>query len=165
VREAYHRRFRVLEADTPLREFSRIRRDSAAGPADWVLICNRGRWQGVIDDEPLQALPVQRWDVERVGDHQRPLSSLPAIAEDAPLWQAALQLDQPGVDRLLVLSPAGLPNGTIERPEISEAVLKRMGVRLPPPLLEAARRQRSYPLGLPLAEVARGIAGSYETAP
>jgi Zn-dependent protease len=165
VREASQRRFRVLEADTPLREFSRIRRDSAAGPADWVLICNRGRWQGVIDDEPLQALAVQRWDVERVGDHQRPLSSLPAIAEDAPLWQAALQLDQPGVDRLLVLSPAGLPNGTIERPEISEAVLKRMGVRLPPPLLEAARRQRSYPLGLPLAEVARGIAGSYETAP
>jgi len=161
VRDATGRRFRVLEADATLKEFSGMRRsDDSAQSADWILVCDRGRWRGRIDDGALQSLPVQRWDLERVGDHLEPLSSLASIGEAAPLWQAALQLDEPGVNRLLVLSAAGLPAGTIERPELSEAVLKRLGLRLPTPLLEAARRQGAYPMGLALGQVARGIAGS-----
>ena len=161
VRDAVGRRFRVLEADATLKQVSGLRRsDHPDQLADWILICDRGRWRGVIDDEVLQSLPVQRWDLERVGDHLQPLSSLASIAESAPLWQAALQLDEPGVNRLLVLSAAGLPTGTIERPELSEAVLKSLGLRLPKPLLEAARRQGAYPMGLALGQVARGIAGS-----
>jgi hypothetical protein len=160
VRDASRRRFRVLEADAPLRDLSRIRRDDTTGRPDWVLVCDRGRWKGVIGDDPLTNLPVQRWDSERVLDHIQPLESLSSIQDDAPLWQAALQLDAPGVDRLLVLGSAGLPSGTLERPELSEVVLAKLGLRLPPPLLEAARRQGSYPLGLGLAQVARGIAES-----
>ncbi len=162
VSEASRRRFRVLEGDAPLRELSRIRRDDSNGRPDWVLVCERGRWRGVISDDPLQALPVQRWDQERVLDHIEPLATLPSIQDDAPLWQAALKLDEPGVDRLLVMGSAGLPSGTLERPELSEVVLARLGLRLPPPLLEAARRQGTYPLGLALAQVARGIAENGE---
>jgi Zn-dependent protease len=166
VRDAAGRRFRVLEAETTLKHLSGMRRsDDTSQPADWILVCDRGRWRGVIDDAALQMLPVQRWDLERVGDHLEPLSSLPSIAEAAPLWQAAVQLDEPGVNRLLVLSAAGLPSGTIERPELSEAVLKRLGLRLPTPLLEAARRQGAYPIGLALGQVARGIAGSSSLEP
>ena len=125
-----------------------------------MLVCEGGRWRGVIDDGPLQSLPVQRWDQERIGDHLRPLADLASIREDAPLWQAVLQLENVSPPRLLVLSAAGLPSGTIERPELAEAVLARLGVRLPAPLLEAARRQGSYPLGMGLASVARAIAAS-----
>jgi hypothetical protein len=75
-------------------------------------------------------LPVQRWDSEAVGDHIHPLAALPTIAESAPLWQAVLQMDQPERPRLLVLGPAGLPSGTLERPELPEAVLKKIGLRL-----------------------------------
>ncbi len=160
VRDASRRRFRVLEADTSLRELSRIRGDEAKGPPDWVLVCDRGRWKGFIDDEPLNLLPVQRWETERLGDHLRPLTDLPSIEEEAPLWRAALQLDEPDVSRVLVLGPTGLPVGTIERPELSEAVLARLGLKLPPSLLESARRQGGYPLGLALGQVARGIANN-----
>ena len=181
VRDVAQRRFRVLEADASLRQLSRLRLQdgeaplSTAGSAgatngatpvavqalpDWVLVCDRGRWQGVIDDAPLRDLPVQRWDGERVSDHLRPLDSLASIDEGAPLWQAVLQLEDQG--RLLVLSPAGLPSGTVEKPEIGEAVLARLGLRLPPPLLSAARRQNSYPLGLALAPVARSMLSSGE---
>ena len=167
VREAARRRFRVLEAGASLRDLSRIRIGEVKGPADWLLVCDGGRWRGVIDDAPLNALPVQCWDQERVADHMRPLDSLPAIREDAPLWQAVLQLDREGSDpasRLLVLGPAGLPSGTLERPEIAEVVLARLGVKLPPPLLEAARRQGSYPLGMALAQVARSMVASGDVA-
>ncbi len=184
VKDVAQRRYRVLEASTSLRQLSRLRLEdgptsdnapasqpapgAAAGQAggdgvpaagselpDWILVCDRGRWRGVIDDGPLRDLPVQRWDSERVGDHLLPLSSLVSIPESAPLWQAALELESN--QRLLVLSPAGLPCGTVEKPELGEAVLRRLGLRLPPPLLASARRQSGYPLGLALGQISRGM--------
>ena len=162
VKEAAQRRFRVLEADTSLRELSRLRVQDEAGQADWLLVTRQGRWLGFISDAPLQDLPVQRWDQERVGDHVQPLAELPQIRDDAPLWQAVLQLDQPDTNRLLVIGPAGLPSGTLERPELAERVLEKLGVRLPQAILAAARRQGIYPLGMGLAPVARSIEASSE---
>jgi hypothetical protein len=164
VRDAAGRRFRVLEAAGRLRELSQIRLSQAteADQGDWLLVCDRGRWQGVIDDAPLQQLPVQRWDTDRIGDHMQPISSLPAIRESAPLWQAVQQLEDSGGNRLLVLSPAGLPCGTIERPELGEAVLAKLGLRLPAPLLASARRHGTYPLGLALPQVVRSMLASGE---
>ncbi|MCX5944654.1 MAG: site-2 protease family protein [Cyanobacteria bacterium] len=164
VRDGARRRFRVLESTNSLRQLSRLRLSDPEGLADWLLVCDGGRWRGVIDDAPLQSLPVQRWDQERIGDHLRPLADLPAIRDDAPLWQAVLQLETATPARLLVLSPAGLPCGTIERPELAEAVLAKLGVRLPASLLENARRQGTYPLGLSLAAVARTVAATANPA-
>jgi len=184
VKDVCRRRFRVLEASTTLRQLSRLEpitpgglaatsldpvRPPETGPAsrpssasvdplaDWLLVCDRGRWRGVIDPAILQELPVQRWDSEAVGDHIHPLAALSSIAESAPLWQAVLQMDQPERPRLLVLGPAGLPSGTLERPEVAEAVLKKIGLRLPSQLLATAREQNGYPLGLALAQVVRSM--------
>ena len=162
VKDAAQRRFRVLETNATLRDLSRLRLREGEGPADWLLVCDQGRWKGTIDDTPLQTLPVQCWDRERVGDHLRPLESLPSIRDNTPLWQAVLLLDQDDTRRLLVISPAGLPSGTLERPELAEAVLARLGVKLPAPILEAARRQGVYPLGMALPQVARSMQASGE---
>jgi Zn-dependent protease len=187
VKDVSRRRFRVLEASTTLRQLSQLEpilpaapvgaaRDPApasearpAAPlsaahslADWLLVCDRGRWRGVVDPSILQELPVQRWDSEAVGNHLHSLADLPSIAESAPLWQAVLQMDQPGRPRLLVLGPAGLPSGTLERPEVAEAVLNRIGVRLPTQLMAAVREQNSYPPGLGLAQVVRSMLAAGE---
>jgi Zn-dependent protease len=188
TRDVAKRRFRVLEAEERLRAVSRLRltpapqtitaATSTAGAgagagasspeatrADWLLVCDRGRWIGVIDDQPLRELPVQRWDEDRVRDHMRPLSSLPSIAESAPLWQAVLALEEGEQGRLLVLSPAGLPCGTVDRPDLGEAVLARLGVRVPEPFLAKARQQNTYPLGLSLGSAARAAAETAAAAP
>ena len=164
VKDAARRRFRVLEAGASLRQLSELRLTdpSPVGPADWLLVCDRGRWQGVVDDRALRELPVQRWDSDRVMDHLEPLSSLPSISAEAPLWQAVQELEDRNCARLLVLSPAGLPCGTLERPELGEAVLGKLGVKLPEPLLQAARRHGSYPLGLALPQVVRAMVASGE---
>lgn len=176
VQEVAKRRFRVLEASDTLRRISQIRLNpppsshplagskvEGAGPPDWLLVCDQGRWRGVIDEKTLHELPVQRWDTERVVDHMQPLSTLPSIREDAPLWQAVLGLN--GAPRLLVLGAAGLPSGTIERPDLGEAVLARLGVRLPEPLLTRARQQNTYPLGLSLEPVAQAMADAPDSNP
>lgn len=176
VQDVAKRRFRVLEATDTLRKVSQIRlapapttpqspaiQAGAEGMPDWLLVCDQGRWKGVIDEKPLQELPIQRWDTDRVGDHMQPLSTLQAIREDAPLWKAVMALnDHP---RLLVLGPSGLPSGTVERPDLGEVVLARLGVRLPEPLLTRARQQNTYPLGLALEPVARAMAEAAEGLP
>jgi Zn-dependent protease len=163
VGEAMRRRFRVLEADTSLRDLSRLQLQEQ-GAADWLLVTHRGRWQGVLNDQALQQVPVQHWDLEQVGDHTLPLSSLPQVREQDGLWQGALKLEEEAIPRLLVIGPAGLPVGTLERPELAEVVLARLGVRLPAALLETARRQRGYPLGLPLGQVARNMVATGEVS-
>ena len=50
--------------------------------------------------------------------------------------------------RLLVVSAAGLPYGTLDRMDVGDAVLKRLGVTLPPAILDEARKRNGYPLGL-----------------
>jgi Zn-dependent protease len=162
VKDAAQRRFRVLEADANLKQLSRLRLSDGEGLADWLLVTRQGRWLGFITDAPLQQLPVQRWEEERVGDHLQPLEQLPQISAEAPLWQAVLRLDEPDTQRLLVLGPAGLPSGTLERPELAERVLEKLGVRLPKAILDAARKQGVYPLGMGLAPVARAIESSGE---
>ncbi len=164
VKDAAGRRFRVLEASDSLRQLSnsRLGEPSPVGPADWLLVCDRGRWRGLIDDATLQELPVQRWDSDRVGDHLKPLNSLTAIDAEAPLWQAVQRLEDNNSERLLVLSPAGLPSGTIDRPGLGEAVLSKLGLKLPAPLLETARLHNAYPLGLALPQVVRSMLASGE---
>ena len=150
VEQAAGRAFRVLEADQPLRRMSQIRLQTSktSGAADWVLVCRQGRWVGWIDDRPLRDLPVQQWDQQQVADHMKPLNELPSISCTAPLWQAVDALEASTEGRLLVLSAAGLPNGTVDRSDVGDAVLKRLGVSLPPSVLSAARQQNTYPMGL-----------------
>jgi len=134
VEAAAGKRFRVLEADQTLRRLSQLRltASEAEGPADWVLVCKSGRWVGWIDDQPLKLLPVQQWDQQRLEDHLRPLTELPSIASSAPLVEAVPALEAASQGRLLVMSAAGLPSGTLDRMDVGDAVLKRLGVTLPP---------------------------------
>ena len=167
VQAATARRFRVLEADQPLRRLSELRLggqqegiDGDARPADWVLVTRGGRWLGTIDDAPLRDLPVQQWDRQTLSDHLQPLDTLPSIAETEPLWKAVPALEASAQGRLLVINRAGLPAGTLERGDVGEAVLKALNLRLPPPMLEAARRQNGYPFGLPLVQAVASMQAS-----
>ena len=167
VQAATARRFRVLEADQPLRRLSELRLggqqegiDGDARPADWVLVTRGGRWLGTIDDAPLRDLPVQQWDRQTLADHLQPLDTLPSIAETEPLWKAVPALEASAQGRLLVINRAGLPAGTLERGDVGEAVLKALNLRLPPPMLEAARRQNGYPFGLPLVQAVASMQAS-----
>ena len=158
------RRFRVVEADQPLRTLSQMRLGAVESDqprlSDWVLVCKNGRWVGFITDQPLRDLPVQQWDRQTISDHLQPLDRLPSIQQSSPLWKAVLALEQSEQGRLLVLSPAGLPDGTLDRSELGEAVLQGLAVKLPDAMLESARRNNTYPLGLPLLQVVNSMQAS-----
>ena len=158
------RRFRVVEADQPLRTLSQMRLGAVETDdprlSDWVLVCRNGRWVGFITDQPLKDLPVQQWDRQTISDHLQPLDRLPSIQQSSPLWKAVLALEQSDQGRLLVLGPAGLPDGTLDRSELGEAVLRGLAVKLPDAMLESSRRNNTYPLGLPLLQVVNSMQAS-----
>ena len=158
------RRFRVVEADQPLRTLSQMRLGAVETDdprlSDWVLVCRNGRWVGFITDQPLKDLPVQQWDRQTISDHLQPLDLLPSIQQSSPLWKAVLALEKSDQGRLLVLGPAGLPDGTLDRSELGEAVLRGLAVKLPDAMLESSRRNNTYPLGLPLLQVVNSMQAS-----
>ena len=164
VGPASSKRFRVLEADQTLRSLSQMRLRGSDSESDllpdWVLVCRSGRWIGYVTDQPLKDLAVQYWDRQTVGEHMRPLADLPSLQESAPLWKAVLALEQSEHGRLLVTGAAGLPSGTLDRSDVGEAVLKGLSLKLPPPLLEAARRRNDYPFGLPLLQAVTSMRAS-----
>lgn len=164
VSQAASRRFRVVEADQPLRRLSQMRLGAVETDdshlADWVLVCRNGRWVGFITDQPLRDLPVQQWDRQRISDHLQPLDRLPSVSQSSPLWQAVIALEQSEEGRLLVLGPAGLPDGTLDRSDLGEAVLRGLAVKLPDAMLESSRRNNTYPLGLPLLQVVNNMQAS-----
>ena len=164
VGPASSKRFRVLEADQTLRSLSQMRLRGADSESDlqpdWVLVCRSGRWIGYVTDQPLKDLAVQYWDRQTVGEHMRPLADLPSLQESAPLWKAVLALEESEHGRLLVTGAAGLPSGTLDRSDVGEAVLKGLSLKLPPPLLEAARRRNDYPFGLPLLQAVTSMRAS-----
>ena len=164
VGPASSKRFRVLEVDQTLRSLSQMRLRGADSESDlqpdWVLVCRSGRWIGYVTDQPLKDLAVQYWDRQTVGEHMRPLADLPSLQESAPLWKAVLALEQSEHGRLLVTGAAGLPSGTLDRSDVGEAVLKGLSLKLPPPLLEAARRRNDYPFGLPLLQAVTSMRAS-----
>ena len=164
VGPASSKRYRVLEADQTLRSLSQMRLRGAESETDplpdWVLVCRSGRWIGYVTDQPLKDLSVQYWDRQTVGEHMRPLAELPSLQESAPLWKAVLALEQSEHGRLLVTGAAGLPSGTLDRSDVGEAVLKGLSLKLPAPLLEAARRRNDYPFGLPLLQAVTSMRAS-----
>ena len=149
------RRFRVLESNQPLRAISKLSMnlENEKRIPDWILICSSGRWIGYVDDQSLKNIPVQYWDKNSVGEHVKPLSELPSISDDDPLWKAVLSLEKSSNGRILVFNRAGLPSGTIDRIDLGKRVLNYLGISLPDPFIQSAREQNIYPLGLSLPQI------------
>ncbi len=163
VRSANSRRFRVLEDDQPLRRISQMKLRGGSENqqlAEWILVCRSGRWVGYVDDQLLNQVPVQQWDQTLIVDYARPISELPSIGETAPLWEAVLALERSKEGRVLVFNLAGLPCGTLDRIDLSKAILNKLGITLPFSIIQAARSQNIYPLGMALPQVVDAMLAS-----
>ncbi len=162
VSETNSRRFRVLEADQSLKSLSELRlsKDDKEALPEWVLVCHSGRWLGYVTDEPLKKLPVQQWEKHSLFEYIKPLEELPSIGEKTFLWMAVIELEKSKDGRLLVLNLAGLPSGVLDRTSLGHAVLKKLGLRIPPQILEISKAQNSYPLSIALPRIVDGMISS-----
>lgn len=162
VGQANKRNYRIFEKDLSLKEFSEslLSSDIKEALPKWFLICDKGRWIGYLIEDFLKDVPVQNWNQYSIGDYARPLSELDSIDENYYLWQAVLEIENSKEGRLLVLSKAGLPIGTLNRVDITIAIFKNMRITIPNNFIDLAKKENTYPLGLSLPQVVEGLIAS-----
>ena len=162
VNQVCSRSYRVLEDDLPIKVLSKynsLSKDIDSNE-ELVLLCREGRWVGYVTAKILKNISVQHWHKKFLYDFSRPIDELPSISETEPLWKAIIKMEKAKNSRLLVLSVADLPIGTLDRVDIGKAVLKKIGVKLPDQFIKIARKENIYPIGLNLHAIAKSMISS-----
>jgi len=162
VNQVCSRSYRVLEDDLPVKaltKYTSLNKDNKFDN-EWFLLCREGRWVGYVTEKILKNISVQNWDKKFLYDFSSPIDQLPSVSEKESLWQAILKIEKTNDARLLVLSLAGLPVGTLDRVDIGKAVFKKIGLNLPDQLIKLARKENIYPLGLNLPNIANSMVKS-----
>ena len=162
VNQVCSRSYRVLEDNLPVKILSKSNsfNKNNGSNQDWILLCREGRWVGYVHEKILKNIVVQNWDKKFLYEFSLPIDELPSISEKESLWQAIIKIEKTRDARLLVLSSAGLPLGTLDRVDIGKAVLKKIGLNLPDQLIKVARQENIYPIGLNLSQIANSMASS-----
>ena len=159
VNQVCSRSYRALEDDLPVKalaKFHSFNKDKVLNE-EWILCFREGRWVGYVTEKILKTISVQNWDKVFLYDCLLPINDLPSISEKESLWKAILKIEKTKDARLLVLSAAGLPIGTLDRVDLGKAVLEKIGLNLPDQLIKVARKENIYPIGLNLPKIANSM--------
>ena len=162
VNQVCGRSYRVLEDDSPVRvlsKFNSLNKDNFSNE-EWILLFREGRWVGYVKEKILKNISVQNWDKKFLYEFSLPVDDLPSISEKESLLKAIIKLEKTKEARLLVLSVAGLPIGTLDRVDLGKAVLEKIGLNLPDQLIKVARKENIYPIGLNLPSIAKSMISS-----
>ena len=159
VNQVCSRSYRVLEDDLPVKVLSKYNSLNKENGyfQEWILLFREGRWVGYIKENILKSISVQNWEKKFLYEFSLPTNELPSISEKENLCEAIIEIEKTKDARLLVLSVAGLPVGTLDRVDIGRAVLKKIGLVLPDQLIKVARKENIYPIGLNLFDIAKTI--------
>ena len=159
VNQVCSRSYRVLEDDLPVKVLSKFNSQNKYNFINevWILLCRDGRWIGYVNENILQNIPVQDWERKYLYEFSLPIEELPSISEKESLLKALIKIENTKDARLLVLSVAGLPLGTLDRVDIGKGVLKEIGITLPDTLIKVSRKENIYPLGLNLSKIAESF--------
>ena len=159
VNQVCSRSYRVLEDDLPVKVLSKYNslNKEKFSNQDWILVCREGRWVGYVTENILQTIPVQSWDKKFLYEFLRPLDEIPSIGENESLYNAIIKIEKAKNAKLLVISVAGFPVGTLDRVDIGNSVLKKIGLNLPDQIIKIARKDNIYPIGLNLHNIAQSM--------
>ena len=162
VNQVCSRSYRVLEDHLPVKTLSESNsfNKNNCSNQEWILLCREGRWVGYVREKILKNIVVQNWNKKFLYEFSLPIDELPSISEKESLWKAIIKIEKTRDARLLVLSRAGLPFGTLDRVDIGKAVFKKLGLNLPDQLIKVARQENTYPIGLNLSQIANSMVSS-----
>lgn len=154
--DAATRAFRIVDGDLSLRQF--VEQYALSPDRPVYFAAARGRYQGLLLLEDLQAIERSRWDALKVSDLAHPLDTIPSVPENASLAQAVRLLDAQNQHRLTVLAPAGSVAGVLDRGDVVRAVARKLELPFSDADIERVKQEASYPPSLPLGAIAGGLA-------
>ena len=143
---------RRIEFDLTLKQFNKLIKD-ANNLDNYFFITKDGRWVGFISDDILKNIPVKKWDLKKVSEFKRSINNFPRIKENTPLWQIIEKIEKTNGGIILMINSLGIPMGLLDRKNIGNFVLKKLGFNISTEILNKIKSKNNYPLGIELPKI------------
>ncbi len=154
--DAMARDFRVVDADMTIRQFAgNYLLEENRSPVYFA--ASEGRYRGLVNIEDIRTIERSQWETLTLNHIVKPLLTIPSLREQDPLTEAIDRLETLQIPRITVLSPADAVAGIIDRGEIVQAIADRLGLRIPPAIIQRIKEDGQYPPGLQLASMAKAV--------
>ena len=149
ARDVMSRNFRVVDVDLSLREFA-DRYLLLAEEREIYFADSDGRYKGLIQQDRMRSIERSRWDSETLYSILTPLEGLEGVKEDAAIPDAISLLKQEDVRWIPVFAPTGAIAGIIDKGDIVRSLGDRLGILIPPDLVQKVRDTNEFPAGFPI---------------
>lgn len=153
--DAMTREFRVVDANSTLREFADLYLLEANNHQVYFAESD-GRYRGMVSIDDLRLVERSQWD-QTLESIIKPLTSIPHVLESTPLVEVVNKMESSQQARITVLSGAGAVAGIIDRGDIVRSLAKKLNLRLTEAEITRVKEEGTYPPGLQLGIIAKSI--------
>lgn len=154
--DAMARDFRVVDAAMTIRQFADTYLLEENRPPVYFA-ASEGRYRGLVTVDDIRTIERSQWETMPLQDIVKPLLAIPSIREGTPLSEAIDQIETQNLARITVLTPADAVAGTLDRGDIVQAIAQRLGMKVPPAMIQRIKEEGQYPPGLQLPSIARSV--------
>ncbi len=144
---------RKIEFNTNFSELNTLIKNKKDASDKYFFVTNNGRWTGFIDENILKTISIKKWERNFVGDFKKPIDSFKSVYSKDKLWKTIERLEETGEGFILVLSALDIPLGIIDRSNIGNFVLNKLGFNLPSEIVNKLNYKNKYPLGIELPRI------------
>ena len=144
---------RKVEFDSNFSELNLLIKSKKDATDKYFFVTNNGRWTGFVDENILKNVSIKKWEKNFVGNFKKPINSFVSVYANDKLWKTIDILEEKSEGSILVLNAADIPLGIIDRLNIGNFVLKKLGFNLPSELLNKFNYKNQYPLGIELPRI------------
>lgn len=152
--DAMSRDFRVVDANSTLREFA-DRYLLEVNPFPFYVAADNGRDLGLVSIDDIRFTERSQWPIQTLHNIVKPLSKTATVSEKASLAEAINTMESSQVPRLIVLSPIGSVAGTIDRGDVVKVLAKYLKPRISEADIKRSKEENSYPQGVQLSAIAK----------
>ncbi|MGH1396625.1 MAG: site-2 protease family protein [Trichormus sp.] len=150
------RDFRVIDADQNLRSFADAYLLATTAP-EVYFAASDGRYRGMVAIEDLRLVERSEWETQTLHSIVHPLTEIPTVAESTSMAEVINKLENDNLLRVTVLTPAGAVGGVIDRGDIIQTLVDKLGLRISDAEIKRIKQEGSYPPGLQLGIIAKSI--------
>jgi len=144
---------RKIEFDSNFSKLNTLIKNKKDQQDKYFFVTNNGRWTGFIDENILKNVSIKKWERNFVGDFKQPIDSFQSVYTYDELWKTIEKIEETSEGFILVLNPANIPLGIIDRSKIGNFVLNKLGFNLPSEIVKKLNYKNQYPLGIELPKI------------
>ena len=152
--DAMSREFRVVDADSTLREFA-DRYLLEVNPFPFYVAAAHGRDLGLVSIDDIRFTERSQWPIQTLHNILKPLEKTSTVSEKASLAEVINTMESGQLPRIIVLSPIGSVVGTIDRGDVVKVLAKHLKPTISEADIKRSKEENSYPQGLQLSAIAK----------